>query len=436
MPEAIATTKRKFYRALDNLNNPPATSKSDPASKRVRRSISSTSTARRIQGAFGQGAEQEFGKPKPIPNYSPWSHETFLARLKTFSSVRLWHPKPKGIGEVEWAKWGWSCVDVNTVACRGGCEKRVVVNLDFEARRSTDSTGDEEADEGAETEDNRDDDEAEALENALVRRFQTLIVEAHAETCLWRKGGCKDDIYHLPVVRPAVWQPELKSRFQSLVGIDSTIRDIQIKMADSLETSAETVLADLPDDLLGTDKGSGHQSIRPFEIALHGWRGSKDSGNELLLCDVCFQRIGLWMYQPGYRASRTSSDDEDLADSTVDLVEMHRDHCPWRNPATQRATGTLTGLNAIQILHRVVATYAREQRRKSAEQAKSIQQFAADDEAEAGEGADVPPLSPALSRAEVDQQDKERESRLRKLKSLFTIKRRPTSAVNPASKAR
>ena len=187
----------------------------------------------------------------------------------------------------------------------------------------------------------------------------------------------------------------------------------------------------MPKELLGESDLSSKDAAKALEIAFHGWRGSEDSGNDLLHCDACFQRVGLWMYQPGYRPARPSSDDEDNENVVaIDLLEMHRDHCPWRNPEAQNASRSLSGLNASQILQRVASTYAREQRRKSEESQKTTQQLQSEDqdqdeEEEEEEVAD-PPLSPAPSMEENARQDKERESRLKKLKSLFTIKRRPT----------
>lgn len=422
MPEAIATTKRKFYKALDSLNQPPAVRLAEPAAKRVRRSTSTASTVSRNTLAPKSNGKNDDGAAKPPPNFSPWSHETFLARLKTFSSVSLWHPKPEAISEVEWAKRGWVCIDVNTVACRRGCEKRVVVSLDLSKRASLERRQD--ADDG-DGDDGDDDDAESAMEDALVERYKALIVDGHAETCLWHRAGCKDDIHRLQVVRPSVWQPELRKRYQSLHQICDAIRDVKLKPLPQDTPgvlSAERLLADLPADALGppgAEQPAPEDSIKALEIALHGWRGSEDSGNELLHCDACFQRIGLWMYQPGYKPAHSSSDDEAGGSATVDLVEMHREHCPWRNPDAQKASGSLSGLNACQILQRVVSTYAREQRRRSDEQQKAGEQSDADEQRE----EDVP-ASPAPSREEVAKQDKERESRLQRLKTLFTIKRK------------
>ncbi|KXT07498.1 hypothetical protein AC578_486 [Pseudocercospora eumusae] len=431
MPEAIATTKRKFYKALDALTSSAAlptdngstssnkrTSNAaaafdearERARKRLRHSASATSLDSTAVSVISLPRKlpnhSSRDVSKPPPQFSPWSQETFLARLKTFSSVSQWHPKPDPIGEVEWAKRGWVCVDVNTVACKGGCERRLVVSMEIDQRLKSATEAEGETDEEA---------EAEALEEALAHRYREEIVEGHSSSCLWHKAGCKNDIYRLPVVRPSVWQPELRERFRSLRDISSSIDKVKIR---SLDDSSAKMLKDLPTTIL-EDHAANSVAERAFTIAMHGWRGSNEAGNDLLECHACFQRVGLWMYQPDYRSSRRSNNDDEANSENsaiIDLVELHRDHCPWRNPATQRASGSLSGLHAIEILHRVVSTCARDHRRRSQEY----------------EPADVPqdeaPESTRiLSREEIIRQDKERESRMRKLKNLFNIKRRSTT---------
>lgn len=135
MPEAIATTKRRFYQALDALNKPSSSLEKtaldassvnnsnkrssavatafdearERARKRLRQSVSSASLSTLDQ----RGSVISLPRPsqskdsRPPPNFAPWSQESFLARLKTFSSVSKWYPKPDVINEVEWAKRGW-----------------------------------------------------------------------------------------------------------------------------------------------------------------------------------------------------------------------------------------------------------------------------------------------------------------------------------------
>lgn len=298
------------------------------------------------------------------------------------------------------------------VSCKGGCGRRVVVSLDVAKRAGSDlhatSVDDEEENEK----------EVAALEEALSERYRSQIVEGHAPSCMWHKAGCKDDIYRLPVVRPSIWQPELRKRCNSMKDIDGAIRHLKTK---GLNSSNEKLLRELPREVLGPN---GHVGLKAFDIAMHGWRGSIDSGTQLLHCDACFQRIGLWMYQPDYKPGRHSSESEDEEPGYIDLLEMHREHCPWRNPESQKATGSLSGLNACQILQRVVSTSVRDHRRRSDDHVA----VAGPLQTEAAEETSLDSPS-KLSKEEIAKQDKERESRLQKLKSLFSIKRRSTKTT-------
>ena len=466
MPEAIATSKRKFHKLLDSItaasntvsasqqrDNVSATNAntsltarekmdlaSDRARKRIRSSTSSASLSATLGSSFSRTANTSTmslpqnvsdiktvtdvsNENKHIPNFAPWSQETFLARLKTFSKVSNWHPKPEAINEIHWAKRGWSCVDLNTVACKGGCERRVVVKLDTMGTVVKKALAGDVED--ADDDEEEQVDEAE-LEQALAERYKNEIVEGHTETCLWRKAACKDDIYRLSLVRPVVWKPQLLESYTSLLGVSKSIKDVTVKSANSNDAAflpCERLVTELPADVIPSSDTETSLKAKALEVALHGWRGSSEFRADLLHCETCFQRIGLWMYQPGYKPGKQSdepneNDEDEDGIAVIDLVEMHREHCPWRNAATQNATGSLAGLNACQILHRVVSTYAREQRRKSDEQR------GVPDETEAP-GSPGSPLveRPKPSREEIERQDKERESKLKRLKKMFTVKR-------------
>jgi hypothetical protein len=116
--------------------------------------------------------------PRKEPNFQPFSQEQFLGRLKTYADVKKWTSKPDMISEVEWAKRGWVCDTWNTVACKGGCEQRVVVKL-YPKRM------DGEGKEIDMTEDTKVD-----VDEGLVEKYRDLIIDGHYEDCLWRKRGC------------------------------------------------------------------------------------------------------------------------------------------------------------------------------------------------------------------------------------------------------
>lgn len=224
-PAALATTKRKFHKLLDNItaststpslastlheSNASTTSldASTPPQKRSRLSDASMDKTRAVSGneriralqeklftprkglershTNGAGLRAVNAKDTPIklstprkePNFQPFSQEQFLGRLKTFADVKKWTGKPDAISEVQWAKRGWVCDVWNTVACKGGCEQRVVVEL-YPRRREPG---------GKELE--MSEDTTEELAEGLVEKYQALIVDGHYEDCLWRKRGC------------------------------------------------------------------------------------------------------------------------------------------------------------------------------------------------------------------------------------------------------
>lgn len=224
---ALATTKRKFNRLLDNLtaststtslasslheSNASTASLSDPESpeppnKRPRSAGLSMERQRNISEGQAriqqlkeqlllprrEGTVRVVGKtahipkastpkastPRRAPNFQPYSQDHFLERLKTFADVRKWTTKPDAINEVEWAMRGWSCDIWNTVACKGGCENRVAVKLRPKRKDASGKTLE------------MSEDLAVDIDDALVERYKELIIQGHADDCLWRKRGCQ-----------------------------------------------------------------------------------------------------------------------------------------------------------------------------------------------------------------------------------------------------
>lgn len=374
-----------------------------------------------------------------MPHFSPWSHETFLARLKTFAPVTMWHPKPEPVNEVAWAKRGWECVDTNTVACKG-CQARVQVRFDRTAGQTID--GQETADEDAEQEHEEVDG---AVEQGFVERYKALLIDGHTEGCSWRRAGCKADIYRLPIVQTPVWQTQVRTAYASLLAIADAISSVRLRINDEMRPSPEKILSDLPKDFFSpptdapeTPSSSTQQNrdeqtpsspptpqpqppatpdlaAKALRIALTGWRGTTESRTALLNCDACFQRVGLWMYEG--RSSPTENNhkgpgDEEADDGTaLDLVEMHREQCPFRNGAVQNMTSEpFAGWPAWRILWSVVARYADERRRRARDRFFDGP----------GEG-EVEEPKVELSREEVARLDKERTNKLRRLKRVFGL---------------
>ncbi|KAJ4381556.1 hypothetical protein N0V86_002917 [Didymella sp. IMI 355093] len=417
-PPALATTKRKFHKLLDNLtastsatslntlysspnvstSSLPRTGSPEPLAKRPRSSeAASSSTERQRQISAGQariqalkdqlltpkpslGAGVERKKtlrvvpsaaahtdkasatPRKAPNFQPYSQELFLGRLKTFADVKKWSTKPDPVSEVEWAKRGWSCEAWNTVACKGGCEKRVVVKL--RPRRKDEH--------GVEIE--KSEDVSSDIAAGLVERYRELVVEGHERECLWRKTGCggtsfsllfpgamvldiglthADDIYHIPIASRARSTADLLSRYSFLLAISS-----DLPLAKNIVTpliSIPNIISRLPSTLFsgaGLTAPSAPAEQTAFAFALFGWTGVVESRISLAVCNHCFQRLGLWLSSDARLHEMSAKLDVSVESLRLNLLESHREHCPWKNGVVQgnSADSPIAGMPAWETL--------------------------------------------------------------------------------------
>ncbi|KAF2452913.1 C3HC zinc finger-like-domain-containing protein [Lineolata rhizophorae] len=305
---------------------------------------------------------------KREPNFTPWSQPRFLARLKTFADVKAWGPgKPDKVGEVAWAKRGWVCETEggsrDVVACKGGCEGRVVVRLGGVKKRKE---GDGDAGGNEQTEQlGMWADWAVEPDPELVSRYEDLVVTGHAEHCLWRRSGCGPDIYRIPLSDSQAWLRGLAERYASLVSLGPELPPLSMVEASKQTTDlAEKALKRLalfaPDFSTSvTNNNTTSDAAAPVEsaedgnehpkrptaiadtnrvalaLALHGWSNASDLRASIALasCSYCFQRLGLWLY----RSSSSKQDEDGLK---LDPLNAHREHCPWKNAATQRGSPT------------------------------------------------------------------------------------------------
>lgn len=466
----LNTSKRKFYKLLDNLssskvqlppdiNNRNASTttlapQQEPPSKRFRflgkdRPTTAPSTDKRPTTAGAKErprssifsvnssakarpksfvSEKDVGTVAPTKqaNFAPWSHEQFLGRLKTFADLRGWTPKPPAIGEVEWAKRGWTVVAKDTVGCKGGCEKRLVVRV---------------ADGGKE--EGRDDDDwwMGDVEREMAERYRGLIGEGHAEECLWRRKGCEDDIYRIKMTDPAVWQGELRERYLSLLAVEGSLpAKLDLKTEgdeeDKLIFNVDEIAAMVPANVLRRGKPANAQendenspptpteetsdtetpakdiNTTALSMALLGWTGQSQNNVRLAYCTKCFQRAGLWLYTP----SPSSTTEELLFNPST----QHREYCPWANASTQCALGRLEGLAGWEVLIQLIRGHRRHDRpprKKDPSRPQSVagSEFFDDDGGEDGEAR--------KTKEQQKEEDKERKGRLQKLRRAFTVKK-------------
>ncbi len=165
---AATPTKYTALQQTTPMRSSPASIRSVPPST----TISNVTLRKWTPGTGSSAPDARDGQPPP-PKYCPGDRDQLLRRLATFQELTDWTPKPDRVSEVEWAKRGWVCQGKERVRCTL-CARDLVVKVN---RKEVDGK------------------ElavliASEIAESVVDKYAELIVEAHAEDCLWRRKGC------------------------------------------------------------------------------------------------------------------------------------------------------------------------------------------------------------------------------------------------------
>ncbi|KAK4135001.1 zf-C3HC-domain-containing protein [Trichocladium antarcticum] len=281
--------------------------------------------------------------PPSLPKYCPGDREQLVRRLATFQEMTDWTPKPDRVNEIEWAKRGWVCRGKERVRCTL-CGHELVVRVN---RKEVD---------GKEISVLI----ASEIEASVVDKYAELIVESHADDCLWRKKGCDDSLLRLPLPNPRLALQTLRQRYDELCERAAFLPyEFNLRLPPTL--NLDTVLTHLPPTFFTDPPPPPNKALpsppstattqppinRPaLALALLGWQTLT---NPLLnnapvpnsaSCHTCLRRLGLWMFK-----SREVDPDNNraiLVPAPMDHLDPLREHrffCPWKNAAAQRNPG-------------------------------------------------------------------------------------------------
>jgi len=200
---------------------------------------------------------------------------------------------------------------------------------------------------------------------------------------------------------------------QAQFDVEAIAKLLPAKVVERLHKEKENTEPAAPTD----STSQSHNDINnvALTLALCGWTGQSTNGVQLAYCPKCFQRVGLWLYGASLPTSKSVTSitpgDNDNEPMVFDPIDLHREHCPWKNPNTQCALGSLEGLAGWQVLVSLVKGFKRHES-KPRERRKSLESLI---DAEEGEE------SPRKSREEIRKEDQVRRGRLQRLKRAFTV---------------
>jgi hypothetical protein len=164
-------------------------------------------------------------------------------------------------------------------------------------------------------------------------------------------NSCTDDIYHIPIASRAKSSADLLSRYNFLLAISSDL-PIQ-KNITYPDPHIDSILARIPTSYFSdTTPPSTPAERTAFAFALFGWTGVSESRISLAVCNHCFQRLGLWLSSDDRLQEMSKKLDVPVESLRLNLLESHREHCPWKNAVVQgnSADSPIAGMAAWQTL--------------------------------------------------------------------------------------
>ncbi|KAI9736567.1 MAG: hypothetical protein M1818_006078 [Claussenomyces sp. TS43310] len=352
------------------------------------------------------------------PKYAPWDRAAFLARLKSFSNITDWTPKPSKVNEVEWAKRGWVCQKFERVRCCF-CNVEILVKLN---KKEVDGKEEHVL-------------VSSMIEEALVNKYSDMIVTAHAEHCLWRQRGCDDSIFKLSLNHAPTTLHYLRERYDGLCDLGELLPYMHnIHPPEDLDLDA--VITFLSKDFFAAQLPKGTEtcdevlSPEPNRIALImalcGWRNRVGHmpKHGAVVCDSCFRTLGLWLF----KTRDVTEAGEILRPASMnwlDPINEHREYCPWRNPNMQSGESTDNNslqtpqLAAWQVIIRVLRNDQYLKSKAESQVGAPKKALPTSQKAAAELDADIEDDEASRIR---EEKDKERWARLRRVRSLFEMK--------------
>lgn len=271
---------------------------------------------------------------------------------------------------------------------------------------------------------------AQNIEDALVDKYVELIVTSHDENCLWRKRGCDDSIFKLPLNHAPTTLQTLRERYDELcLRRDTLPYEFNLKLPPNFDLDA--IISYLPPDFFTnppppiTDMTLNKVALT---LALFGWQGHTHTRLGLQLgsisCTACFRVLGLWLF----KSKSVSPEGVELEGAVVDCLNVtkeHRDYCPWSNAVSQNGTGksSTSLLAGWEVVQRVLKNecYLKHSGQKRQETiVRPVTAGSMGSEESSGQGRLEAEEETESKEREV--KDKERWARLRRVKSLFDTK--------------
>lgn len=240
-----------------------------------------------------------------------------------------------------------------------------------------------------------------------------------------------DSIFKLQLTNTPVTLHSLRERYDELCSRKDTLPyPFDLRLPSNFDL--DVILSYLPPDFFTlTPTEMTLEKSRPkeinkvaFQMALFGWEGHIHDrlGSQVgsVSCQACFRVLGLWLFK-SKKVNEAGEVIEGAVVGCLNVVNEHRDYCPWRNARSQNGAGksSTSTMAGWEIMLRVLKNdyYLKHNMDRSVEKPRPIS---------SGIISDTNPFGDETEDEDAksirEEKDKERWARLRRVKSLFDTK--------------
>lgn len=231
-----------------------------------------------------------------------------------------------------------------------------------------------------------------------------------------------DDIYHIPIPNRAKSTVELLFRYSSFRAIANDLPIIENliypdpRVYSILERIPTSFFSPPGADISETPPTSPAERVA-FLFAVFGWSGVAEAKISMAVCGHCHQRVGLWLCKDDRLKEMSKKLEVPIETLRLNLVESHREHCPWKNPETQHnpTDGPIANMAGWQTQEHLLMSIKQEKKERALTHTKNVESIDLGSEFTYPRGSvDSEPLGPVK-----DDKDKEEDlhSKWKKLKA-------------------
>ncbi|XP_033106570.1 nuclear-interacting partner of ALK-like [Anneissia japonica] len=250
--------------------------------------------------------------------FHPDDKKAYYQRVQTYTSF-IWVEPLAALSPLMCARYGWKCINVNTLKCVS-CKEVLYVGI------PDNITYEQECD--------------------ASKKIIQLISTAHLDICPWPTSPSPEKFSMVVETTRKSTSLEFVNRVESMLKDKSTLPSLDVDFIASEDVDVTDVIntiRNMYSELQENDKLDDAEICAAVFLALFGWTNSELDGGSIIVCNHCKRSAGMWNFTL-LKYKEKDKVETELAGDSGDNLEPepkrrrlmkfnpcteHRTWCPW-----------------------------------------------------------------------------------------------------------